>query len=137
MKDKYAERLAKLTSTQRDYIKEYLLSRSVKESCKAIGIHWTTPYKWPEWLEVQALIKDMEVDAIGVSYTLLQELAPEAVKALRAALKDRPYRVAAANSILDRAGLPKSEQVDVTSGGQPLPMISEIVVNLPNEPVDD
>lgn len=137
MKDEYKERLAALSTTERTWLKHRLLTGSPKAAAKAAGIHPSTCYTWSRWEDIKALVNEMEADAVGSAYHLLQEIAPEAVRALREALKDKAHRVAAANSILDRAGLPKATEVDVTSGGQPLPVISEIVVNLPDESLED
>ena len=118
MKDEYKERLAALSTTERKWLSARILTGSVKEAAKAAGIHPSTCYTWARWDEIRALIGEMEADAVGSAFHLLQEIAPEAVKALRAALKDRAHRVAAANSILDRAGLPKEHAVDITSDGE-------------------
>lgn len=131
--DPFYDRLAELNSTQRRYIRSYLVLNSHRKACKETGIHEGTPYKWLEWEAIQQLIADMEIDAIGVARTLLRELAPEAVRALKEALADKSHRVQAANSILDRGGLPAASALDITSAGEQV----KAVVYIPDNRRDD
>jgi len=66
----------------------------------------------------------------------LIDATPEAIAALRASLKDKVRRVAAAKEILDRVGLVARSALDVTMQGPPVTLV-EIMVPFDGNDDDD
>ncbi len=123
------EFLPQLTDTQRRYISARLLCDTVPEACKAIGIHRSTPHKWSNRAEIEQCVAILQSNALKAAKVSLENLCIEAVKALKKSLGDRAHRVRAAEAILDRAGLPRAQSVDVTSGGEPIKAVVYIPDN--------
>lgn len=119
MDPRVAEILETATDIQRRYVKARLVHPDVAKAARSLGIARSTPHKWPNLVELEEAVTLLYNDVIEAAKMALEDLALEAVRALKTALGDGgTASVQAARAILDRIGLPAQSNVDVTSGGE-------------------
>jgi len=115
------EILARANDIQRKYVQARFLHPNTAAAARAIGIHRSTPSKWPNLEELEEAVVLADISTIAAAKERLEEMIPAALDALERAAKSKGgTSVAAARAILDRAGLPAQSNVDVTSGGEPI-----------------
>jgi hypothetical protein len=97
---------------QQDYVIARLTYPDSAKAARSIGLHKTTVRKWANLHELEEAVTILRRDAVEAARLALQGLAVEAVQTLGRALDGKTTAaVNAANSILDRVGLPKQTEV--------------------------
>jgi antitoxin component of RelBE/YafQ-DinJ toxin-antitoxin module len=111
-----------------------LTEKNPSAAAKALGIHRATPHHWDNLDELEDAVQILLTDVIESGRLALENLALDAIATLGGALHGKSaVSIAAANSILDRMGLPKQSAVDVTSGGERLTPISFVEIVPPDD----
>jgi hypothetical protein len=113
------EILERATDIQRRYVVQRLDPQctDIAKAARALKIHTSTPHHWDNLEELEEAVVLLQMDIVDAARLSLQELALDAVGALKRALNGRSA-VSAAKTILDRIGLPAQTNVDVTSNGE-------------------
>ena len=106
---------------------------SLTAACRKMGLNRTTPHHWDNLEQLEEVVTAIQIDQIDGARWALTNLSVDAVKALKQGLGERANRVRAADSILDRVGIPKQSAMDVTSGGETI----KAVVYIPDNGRDD
>ena len=133
MHSRAEEILNRATDIQYQYVIKRLTHPNMARAARALGLSRSTPTKWDNLDELEEAVILLRPDVIEAAKMALVELALEAVGALGDALEDKAHRVRAAQTILDRAGLPAQSNVDVTSGGERLQPISFVEIVPPDD----
>lgn len=136
------EILDRATDIQQDYVVARLTYPNTAQAARSLGLSRSAPSHWENLEELEEAVHILRKDAIDAARLALQGLALEAVDTLKRAMGGKSTAaVNAANSILDRVGLPKQSQVtqDVNvSGGYPVVVFQNGQGDQDlNEPVDD
>jgi len=94
-----------------------------KEAAEAIGIAEETVSRWENKAEVDEAVQLMVADGIILAAEILRRYVPQAAHELVTELGniEVSMRHKAAKEVLDRSGLSARQQMDITSGGEPLP----------------
>jgi len=113
------------------------------QACRAAKISRRAMYSWANLDELEEAARLLAIDAVRLRVAVLAfgqneliDATPEAIAALRASLKDKVRRVAAAKEILDRVGLVARSALDVTMQGPPVTLV-EIMVPFDGDDDDD
>jgi len=121
MDPRVAEILDKATDIQQDYVVARLTHPDAAKAARAIGLNRSTPHLWGNLPELEEAVQILRKDAIEGARLALQGLALEAVQTLKGALGGKSSAaVNAANSILDRVGLPKQSTVELAGSDKPV-----------------
>jgi len=132
MDPRVAEILDRATDVQQDYVGARLTQPSTAAAARAIGLNRSTPAHWDNLEELEEAVQILRKDAIEGARLALVGLALEAVQTLKGALGGKSTAaVNAANSILDRVGLPKRLWHEGSGEGGAIPIITEVVVKMP------
>ena len=139
MDSKVIDILARATTKQRDYVRERLICPTQAKAAKAIGIHRTTPYNWPNLAELEEAVDLLKLDMVDATKQALEGPSLDAVEAIRKVLRSGSDSavVAAAKAVWDRIGLPGMSSMDVTSKGQSIQPISIVEIVSPDDGEDD
>lgn len=105
--------LAKATDSQRRYVLARL-TLDPAPAMRSIGLNDKTRFTWANKEDLERAARLLQMDAIEAARLKLGELALKAVAALEDALGVGSSRVAAANSILDRIGLPATQKREIS-----------------------
>ena len=121
------EQLSQLTDIQLKWVQARLHTNSDKDACSLVGIAPSTCYGWAEKQQINDLLREMRLGDIEVTRARLVRLGAKAVDAIEDELDDidgkqKPYT---AFNVLDRIGISAKQQLDVTSGGQPITLTAE------------
>lgn len=124
------EILKSATDIQRRYVVQRLAPDCIDaaKAARALKLNVSTPHKWPNLEELEEAVTLLQLEKVEAAAMVMQELALDAVEALKKALKGKSA-VSAAKAILDRIGLPAQSAVDVTSGGEPIKAVVYIPDN--------
>ena len=118
--------LYKLTDIQLRWLQARLRSKTDKDACEIIGIASSTCYNWEEKPLLNKLLQDMRLQDIEITRERLGRLGGKAIDVIEEELddseKNRAYIVF---NLLDRIGISAKQQIDVTSGGQPITLTAE------------
>ena len=108
--------MADFTPEQRRWVLFRLIAHSDKEAAKLAGVHPTTVSKWAEKADMDRVVARLQAAPIQGALEVLQATAIDAAQTLHILLgnKDPKVRLAAAEGILDRVGLGKTEHLDAT-----------------------
>jgi len=113
------------------------------QACRAAKISRRAMYSWANLEELEEAARLLAIDAVKLRVAVLAfgqneliDATPEAIAALRASLKDKVRRVAAAKEILDRVGLVARSALDVTMQGPPVTLV-EVIVPFDGKDDDD
>ncbi len=121
MDPRVQEILDNATDIQQDYVIARLTCPDSAKACRKIGIHKSTPYHWDNLEELEEAASILRRDAVEAARLALKDLAVEAVQTLARAMGGKgSAAVNAANSILDRVGLPKQSTVELAGGSEPV-----------------
>lgn len=121
MDSRAAEILDRATDIQQDYVIARLTHPNTAAAARAIGLTRSAPSHWDNLPELEEAVHILRRDAIEAARLALQGLALEAVQTLKGALGGKSTAsVNAANSILDRIGLPKQTAVEVAGSDKPV-----------------
>jgi len=121
MNERVQEILKNATDVQRRFVVQRLAPGCIDaaKAARALKLNVSTPHKWPNLEELEEAVTLLQLEKVEAAAMVMQELALDAVDALKRALKGKSS-VSAAKAILDRIGLPAQSAVDITSGGQPI-----------------
>ena len=121
MNERVQEILKNATDVQRRFVAQRLAPGCIDaaKAARALKLNVSTPHKWPNLEELEEAVTLLQLEKVEAAAMVMQELALDAVDALRRALRGKSS-VSAAKAILDRIGLPAQSAVDITSGGQPI-----------------
>lgn len=134
MDPRVQEILESATDIQQDYIRARLIHPNMARAAKSLGLNRSTPIKWDNLDEIEEAVAILRRDAVEAARLALQDLALEAVQTLKAVLQGKGgAAVRAADSILDRVGIPKQSAVDVTSKGQSVQPITFVEIAPPSD----
>jgi hypothetical protein len=118
------------TDIQRRYVMARVLgARGIADAARQLHIHRSTPHQWDNLEDLERVVISVQIDQVDGARWALTNLSVEAVQALQKGLGERSNRIPAANSILDRVGIPKQSAVDVTSKGQSLTPIQFVEID--------
>jgi len=117
------ELVKNFTIDQLRYLAVRPFVRFNKEAAEAIGIAEETVCRWENKAEVDEAVRLMVADGIVLAAEIVRRYVPQAAQELVTELSDTEVsmRHKAAKEVLDRGGLPAKQQMDLTSGGEPLP----------------
>jgi hypothetical protein len=119
MDPRVQEILDKATDLQEDYVIARLTHPDAAKAARSLGLHKSTIYKWHNFDDLEEAVTLLRRDAVEAARLALKDLAVDAVQALARALTGKgSTAVNAANSILDRIGLPKQSQVEHSGTGE-------------------
>ena len=121
MNERVQEILKNATDVQRRFVVQRLAPGCIDaaKAARALKLNVSTPHKWPNLEELEEAVTLLQLEKVEAAAMVMQELALDAVDALKRALRGKSS-VSAAKAILDRIGLPAQSAVDITSGGQPI-----------------
>ena len=121
MNERVQEILKSATDIQRRFVVQRLAPDCIDaaKAARALKLNVSTPHKWDNLEELEEAVTLLQLEKVEAAAMVMQELALDAVDALRRALKGKSA-VSAAKAILDRIGLPAQSAVDITSGGEPI-----------------
>ena len=117
------ELVKNFTVDQLRYLAVRPFVRFNKEAAEAIGIAEETVSRWENKAEVDEAVQLMVADGIILAAEILRRYVPQAAHELVTELGniEVSMRHKAAKEVLDRSGLSARQQMDITSGGEPLP----------------
>jgi len=121
MNERVQEILKSATDIQRRFVVQRLAPDCIDaaKAARALKLNVSTPHKWDNLDDLEEAVTLLQLEKVEAAAMVMQELALDAVDALRRALKGKSA-VSAAKAILDRIGLPAQSAVDITSGGEPI-----------------
>ena len=121
MNERVQEILKNATDIQRRFVVQRLAPDCIDaaKAARALKLNVSTPHKWDNLDDLEEAVTLLQLEKVEAAAMVMQELALDAVDALRRALKGKSA-VSAAKAILDRIGLPAQSAVDITSGGEPI-----------------
>ncbi len=134
-----ASLLKTLTPNQLDFVRARLDCNSDAEAARVSGVAPGTVARWKaEGAPIDAVIQLAKMDSVILATEMLRRLGTKAVDVLEGEMSGR-RKLDAAKDVLDRLGVTAGNKIDITSGGQPLTAIREVVVERPEcaEPVPD
>jgi len=134
MNERVQEILKNATDVQRRFVVQRLAPGCIDaaKAARALKLNVSTPHKWPNLEELEEAVTLLQLEKVEAAAMVMQELALDAVDALKRALRGKSS-VSAAKAILDRAGLPAQTNVDVTSKGQSLTPIAFVEIVTPDD----
>ncbi len=111
-----SQRLAKIldlcSPTQRQWIIARLSARTDAEAAREVKVAPATVSRWKQEVPLDEALLLLQEDKAQAAVLEGVELLPRAVHALGKALQDRRTQVSAANSLLDRFGLPATTNTE-------------------------
>ena len=111
-----AEILDLCSPTQRQWIIARLSARTDAEAARKVKVAPATVSRWKQEVPLDEALLLLQEDKMQAALLEGEDLLPRAVHALGEALIDRRTRVAAANSLLDRFGLPATQRQERSGG---------------------
>ena len=122
------EILSVATIEQRKWVLARLQLKSDAAAARAIGIHPTSIYRWPNKKDLDRAVELLLEDAVEAARAILRDAAPDAARTLERNLLGK-HAVQAANSILDRVGVIEEKRIKIEDE-------SEHVIVIRNEAKD-
>jgi len=121
MNERVQEILKNATDIQRRFVVQRLAPDCIDaaKAARALKLNVSTPHKWDNLDDLEEAVTLLQLEKVEAAAMVMQELALDAVDALKRALRGKSA-VSAAKAILDRIGLPAQSAVDITSGGEPI-----------------
>lgn len=119
MDERVQEILDNATDIQHEYVIARLTHRDPAKAARALGLNRSTPHNWDNLPRLEEAVRLLRRDAIEAARMALQALAVDAVATLGGVMGGKSTAaINAANSILDRVGLPKQSDVKHSGTGE-------------------
>jgi hypothetical protein len=138
MDQRVQEILDNATDIQHEYVIARLTCPNSSRAAKAIGLHRASPYNWDNLEELEEAVRLLRRDAVEAARLALQGLALDAVATLGGVQGGTSTAaINAANSILDRVGLPKQNDVKHSGAGEDGELVVRVIYGADRSGSDD